>query len=156
MVGSSARIRNGLPHVAGEPIAPTCVIAQVPFQGASDGLTLIVMGALQQVLVVDDGHRAIDHSLAAELAELGYASVTVSLEAADDVLAVIARPAAILLQTSARRDPAFAKLSARLRERMRKAGIPVIVVDHLATGRSGTPIDLQSRIGPYVLNEPDL
>ena len=60
----------------------------------------MLMGALQQVLVVDDGHRAVDHSLAAELAELGYASVTASLEAAHDVLAVIARPAAVLLQAS--------------------------------------------------------
>ena len=79
------------------------------------------MGALQQVLVVDDGHHAIDHSLAAELAELGYASVTASLEAAHDVLAVIARPAAILLQASSRRDPAYAQLSERLREQMRQA-----------------------------------
>ncbi|AWN43544.1 hypothetical protein [Methylobacterium durans] len=114
------------------------------------------MGALQQVLVVDDGHRAVDHSLAAELAELGYASVTASLEAAEDVLAVIARPAAILLQTSARGGSAFAERAAALRTQMRDAGIPVIVVDE-ATGRhTGAPVDLKSRIGPYVLNEPDL
>jgi len=116
----------------------------------------MLMGALQQVLVVDDGHRAIDHSLAAELAELGYASVTASLEAANDVLAVIARPAAILLQTSSRRDPAYAQLSERLREQMRQAGIPVIVVDETMGRRSGACIDLQSQIGPYVLNQPDL
>ena len=121
-----------------------------------DGLALMLMGALQQVLVVDDGHRAIDHSLAAELAELGYASVTASLEAAHDVLAVIARPAAILLQASSRRDPAYAQLSERLREQMRQAGIPVIVVDEGMARRSGTAIDLQSQIGPDVLNEPDL
>jgi PleD family two-component response regulator len=113
------------------------------------------MGALQQVLVVDDGRRAIDRSLAAELAELGYASVTASLEAAPDVLAVIARPAAVLLQASSR-DPAYALLSERLREQMRCAGIPVIVVDEVMAGQTGTRIDLQSEIGPYVLNEPDL
>lgn len=121
-----------------------------------DELTLTVMSALQQVLVVDDGHRAIDHSLAAELAELGYASVTASLEAADDVLAVIARPAAILLQTSSRLDPAYAMLSERLREQMQHAGIPVIVIDGRTGRGSGASVDLQSRIGPYVLNEPDL
>ena len=121
-----------------------------------DGLTLTLMGALQQVLVVDDGHRAVDHSLAADLAELGYASVTASWEAADDVLAVIARPAAILLQASSRTDPGYAAHAARLRRQMRDAGIPVIVVDEVMAGRAGTPIDLQSRIGPYVLNEPDL
>ncbi|NEU11246.1 hypothetical protein G3T14_03780 [Methylobacterium sp. BTF04] len=114
------------------------------------------MSALQQVLVVDDGHRAVDRSLASELAELGYASVTASLEAAEDVLAVIARPAAVLLQSSSRRDPAFAMLSDRLRELMRHAGIPVIVVDEVVAGRAGTAIDLQSQIGPYVLNQPDL
>lgn len=120
-----------------------------------DGLRLTLMSALQQVLVVDDGHRAIDRSLAAELAELGYASVTASLEAADDVLAVIARPAAILLQTSTRVDPAYAMLSERLREQMQHAGIPVIVVDAAGRG-AGSAIDLQSSIGPYVLNQPDL
>ncbi len=133
-----------------------CVVTRVSSQETMDGLALMLMSALQQVLVVDDGHRAIDHSLAAELAELGYASVTASLEAAEDVLAVIARPAAILLQTSSRRDPAFAMLSERLREQMRQAGIPVIVVDEVVAGRTGSAIDLQSQIGPYVLNQPDL
>lgn len=114
------------------------------------------MGALQQVLVVDDGVRAVDRSLAAELAELGYASVTTSLEAADDVLAVIARPAAILLQTSARTGAAFALRAAGLRLRMQDAGIPVILVDVAGDRRASAPVDLKGRIGPYVLNEPDL
>jgi hypothetical protein len=114
------------------------------------------MGALQQVLVVDDGHRAVDHSLAAELAELGYASVTASLEAAEDVLAVIARPAAILLQTSRRGGSGFARRAAALRAQMRDAGIPVILVDEAAGRHAGPPVDLKSRIGPYVLNEPEL
>ena len=114
------------------------------------------MGALQQVLVVDDGIRAVDHSLAAELAELGYASVTTSLEAADDVLAVIARPAAILLPTSARGGAVFETRAAGLRERMRLAGIPVILVDAESDRRASAPVDLKGCIGPYVLNEPDL
>ena len=116
----------------------------------------MLMGALQQVLVVDDGHRAVDHSLAGDLAELGYASVTASLEAAEDVLGVIARPAAVLLQASSRRDPAYAALAGRLRAQMRDAGIPVIIVDETFASQSGGAVDLQSRIGPYVLNEPDL
>ncbi len=113
------------------------------------------MGALQQVLVVDDGHRAVDHSLAADLAELGYASVTAAIEAADDVLAVIARPAAILLQRTSRPDPTYTRLVERLRAQMKQGGIPVIEVDETPC-RAGGPIDLASRIGPYVLNEPDL
>ena len=113
------------------------------------------MGALQQVLVVDDGFRAVDHSLAADLAGLGYASVTASIEAFDDVLAVIARPAAVLLQRSARPDPSYTRRADRLREQMRRGGIPVIDMD-LTAIRSGAPADLKSRIGPYVLNEPEL
>ena len=113
------------------------------------------MGALQQVLVVDDGRRAVDRSLAADLAGLGYASVTASIEAADDVLAVIARPAAILFQLSGRASPEIAALAARLREQMRAGGIPVIDIDE-AGSRPGAPVDLKSRIGPYVLNEPEL
>lgn len=142
--------------MAGEPNAAMCVVTRVPSHGTIDGIRLVLMSALQQVLVVDDGHRAIDHSLAGDLAELGYASVTASLEAADDVLAVIARPAAVLLQTSSRRNPAYAALADRLRDQMRHAGIPVIVVDDAFRRQSGGAIDLQSRIGPYVLNEPDL
>lgn len=113
------------------------------------------MGALQQVLVVDDGHRAVDHSIAADLAELGYASVTASIEAADDVLAVIARPAAILLQRASRPDPVYARLVERLRAQMKQGGIPVIDVEDTPC-RVGAPVDLKSRIGSYVVNEPDL
>ncbi len=113
------------------------------------------MSALQQVLVVDDGCRAADHSLAGELAELGYASVTASIEAADDVLAVIARPAAILLQRPSQPTPSYLRAVERLRAAMKRGGIPVIDVDD-APCRIGAPADLKSQIGPYVLNEPDL
>jgi len=128
----------------------------IPSQGGRLEVPLAPMGALQQVLVVDDGHRAVDHSLAADLAGLGYASVTASIEAADDVLAVIARPAAILLQLSSRTDPAVVKLAERLREQMRIGGIPVIEMEGDVQRRVGAPVDLKSRIGPYVLSEPDL
>ncbi len=51
-------------------------------------------------------------------AELGYASVTASLEAADDVLAMMPNPAAVLLHVP-RRDTGgtFRLQSERLRER---------------------------------------
>lgn len=114
------------------------------------------MGALQQVLVVDDGVRAVDHSLSGELAGLGYASVTASLEAADDVLAVIARPAAVLLQAPATRDPAYARSAARLRARMRDLGIPVIRIGEPGERGSGGPVDLATRLGACVAAQPDL
>ncbi|MFE1602516.1 hypothetical protein [Methylobacterium sp. ID0610] len=112
------------------------------------------MGALQKVLVVDDGHRAVDRALSAELAELGYASVTASLEAADDVLAMMPRPAAVLLHVPPRGNGTFRIRTERLRAQMRDAGVPVIEIDG-AVGQNGGPIDLQSRIGTRVLNEPE-
>ena len=114
------------------------------------------MGALQQVLVVDDGVRAVDRSLSGELANLGYASVTASMEAADDVLAVIARPSAVLLQAPTRRDPAYALRAARLRSRLRDRGIPVILIGDSGEVRSGGPVDLATRLGAYVAAQPDL
>jgi len=141
--------------MAGEPIVAMRVIRGAPSHRAQHGVTLKLMGALQQVLVVDDGCRAVDRSLAADLAGLGYASVTASIEAADDVLAVIARPAAILLQLSSSTNPHLAALAERLRARMRAGGIPVIEMDD-AGPRTGAPVDLKSCIGPYVLAEPEL
>ncbi|GJE11637.1 MULTISPECIES: hypothetical protein [Methylobacterium] len=114
------------------------------------------MGALQQVLVVDDGVRAVDRSLSGELANLGYASVTASMEAADDVLAVIARPAAVLLQAPTRRDPAYARRAARLRSQLRDSGIPVILIGDSGGARFGGPVDLATRLGAYVAAQPDL
>ncbi len=74
---------------------------------------------------MDDGVRAVDRSLSGELAGLGYAAcVITSLEAADDVLAVIAPPAAVLVQASTRRDPSYARRAARLRALMRERGTP--------------------------------
>ena len=55
------------------------------------------MNGMQKVLVVDNGERAPDSALSAELAGMGYASVTAPFEAADDVLALIPSPAAVLL-----------------------------------------------------------
>jgi PleD family two-component response regulator len=114
------------------------------------------MGALQQVLVVDDGVRAVDRSLSGELANLGYASVTASMEAADDVLAVIARPSAVLLQAPTRRDPGYARRAARLRSQLRDRGIPVILIGDSGEVRSGGPVDLATRLGAYVAAQPDL
>ena len=114
------------------------------------------MGALQQVLVVDDGVRDVDHSLSGALAGLGYASVTASMEAADDVLAVIARPAAVLLQAPARPDRAYARLAARLRARLRDRGIPVILIGESPERGAGGPVDLATRLGAFVAARPDL
>jgi hypothetical protein len=96
------------------------------------------MNDFPKVLVVDDGERTPDDALSAELAGLGYASVTASLEAAEDVLAVIPFPAAILLQLPRRADSArhaaFTELAGRLKARTALRGIPVLTVEPRVQG----------------------
>lgn len=96
------------------------------------------MNDFPKVLVVDDGERNADRALSAELAELGFASVTASLEAADDVLELIPSPAAIFVQVPQHSSPAqqkrFMDLAARLKAQEGATGIPVIVVEGSPTG----------------------
>jgi CheY-like chemotaxis protein len=91
------------------------------------------MNDFPKVLVVDDGERNADRALSAELAELGFASVTASLEAADDVLELIPSPAAIFVQVPEHSSPAqqkrFMDLAERLKAREGETGVPVIVVE---------------------------
>lgn len=115
------------------------------------------MSLFQQVLVVDNGERAPEFALSAELAEMGFASVTTHMEAADDVLALISSPAAIVLQMP--RGAGFAErqrfmaLADRLREQQRGTGIPVIV---LGGANGATSAMLQNELGARVLSKPEL
>jgi hypothetical protein len=99
------------------------------------------MNDLQKVLVVDNGERDGVDPLAAELAELGYSSVTASFEAADDVLAVIPQPSAIFLKVPQRPGDASSDeilaLADRLRVRQGSAGAPVFVWDRARMLESG-------------------
>lgn len=114
------------------------------------------MSALQKILVVDDGHRDGDRALSAELAELGYASVTTSLEATDDVLALMPHPAAILLHMPSRSPTQYASFEALAARLRRSAGdVPIIVVHAGAGGYASLTPDLERRIGARVLNQPD-
>src|SRR5829696_5565858 len=91
------------------------------------------MNDVPKVLVVDDGERSPERALSVELAELGYASVTTSFEAAEDVLAVLPIPSAILLQLPNTSDKArhqdFRDLAERLKAKKTFAGIPVVMVE---------------------------
>lgn len=91
------------------------------------------MNDFPKVVVVDDGERSADRALSAELAELGFASVTASLEAADDVLELIPSPAAIFVQVPDRCSPTqhkgFMELAERLKAQQGNTGVPVIVVE---------------------------
>jgi hypothetical protein len=91
------------------------------------------MNDVPKVLVVDDGERSVDRALSVELAELGYASVTTSFEAAEDVLEVLPLPSAILLQlpnkADAGRQRDFRDLAERLKGKEALRGVPVVLVE---------------------------
>lgn len=91
------------------------------------------MNDLHKVLVVDNGERDGVDPLAAELAELGFSSVTTSFEAADDVLQVIPPPSAIFLKMPHRPGDRSSEdilaLADRLRIAQGSAGAPVFVWD---------------------------
>lgn len=119
------------------------------------------MSEFQKILVVDDGARTPDHALSMELAELGFASVTASLEATDDVLGMIAPPAAIMLQLPSRGDAApyrrFMELADRLKAGDRTSRIPMILVDRSSgLQQRGYAAMLQSRIGTHTVHKPEL
>jgi hypothetical protein len=115
------------------------------------------MTEFQKVLVVDNGERAADYALSAELAEMGFASVTTPFEAADDVLALIPTPAAILVQIPSGAPAAerkrFLELAERLRE-SRGSSVPIIVVG--GPGSGGISGILQSELGTRILSKPEL
>jgi CheY-like chemotaxis protein len=118
------------------------------------------MSEFQKVLVVDDGARNPNHALSMELAELGFASVTASFEATDDVLDLIPMPAAILLQLPKRSDGAryqrFLELAERLKKGERTSGIPIILVDRSLGLEQGCYVSaLQTKIGAQTLHTPE-
>ena len=117
------------------------------------------MTGLQKVLVVDNGERALDFALSAELAEMGFASVTTPLEATEDVLALIPSPAAVVLQMPRKATPEerkqFLELADRLRVSLQTRNIPVILVN--GVGASGAHASLlQSHLGSRILSKPEL
>lgn len=114
------------------------------------------MNGFQKVIVVDDGARHAEGSLTAELAGLGVASITTSLETTDDVLNLVPAPDAIFLQMPSRSESgtfrSFIDLARRLRARA--DGVPVILIDHAARAGGGYGAALRSRFG--ALHKPEL
>jgi hypothetical protein len=118
------------------------------------------MNAVPKVLVVDNGERSVEGALSVELAELGYASVTTSVEAAEDVLAVLPTPSAVLLQLPLTSDPArhqeFRDLAERLKANPELAGIPVVTVEPKRAGQilSGAFHRIEDQFGAHALAKP--
>src|SRR4051812_22825841 len=118
------------------------------------------MNDVPKVLVVDDGERSPDRALSAELAELGFASVTTSFEAAEDVLAVLPAPSAILLQLpstpDATRHQGFRDLAERLKAKPGLTRIPVVVVEpRLSMQALSASHGLGISLGAHALAKPD-
>jgi CheY-like chemotaxis protein len=117
-----------------------------------------LMNEWQKILVVDNGERAPDDALSAELAGLGYASVTAPFDAADDVLAMLPSIAAVVLQMpreagwSERKQ--FLELAERLRTNLRASKVPVIVMSAAASGGSYASL-LQSQLKMQVASRPE-
>ncbi len=96
------------------------------------------MAEFYKVLVVDDGERSADHALSAELAELGFASVTTPVETTEEVLAIMPTPTAILLQMPrSHRHPNYRLFQDLARRLERTSKVPVIVVDPAAQSVGG-------------------
>jgi hypothetical protein len=116
----------------------------------------LIMNGMQKVLVVDNGDRDTDCALSAELAGLGYASVTAPFEAADDVLALIPSPAAVVLQMPREADWSerrrFLELATRLRRTLASSRTPVIVTG----GVNGAMAMLQNELGSRAVAAPEL
>lgn len=114
------------------------------------------MNDLQKVLVVDNGERDGVDPLAAELAELGFSSVTTSFEAADDVLQVISPPSAIFVKVPQRAgdkgETDILALVDRLRLAQGEAGAPVFVWDRARIlGSGGVSAMLHGEFGAEAL-----
>jgi hypothetical protein len=114
------------------------------------------MNGMQKVLVVDSGERAPDSALSAELAGMGYASVTTPFETADDVLALIPSPAAVVLQMPLRANwserKRFLELASRLRKALAASHTPVIVTG----GASGAATMLQNELSTRTVATAEL
>ncbi|HZH52164.1 MAG TPA: hypothetical protein VEZ16_09825 [Microvirga sp.] len=114
------------------------------------------MTRFPQVLVVDNGERAPDSALSAELAGMGYASVTAPLEASEEVLAMMPSPVAVVLQMPRHADWSerrrFLELADRLRKKLGPNRVPVIVTG----GISGAATMLQNELGMRAVAAPDL
>jgi hypothetical protein len=116
------------------------------------------MVELNRIIVIDNGDRSSDGALSAELAELGFASVTTSLEAADEVLALLPTPAAIVIQLPRVSDgqtrEAFAAFAARIRSENPR--MPVILIDPVRDGPNcGYAAMLQAQVGSAAFAKPD-
>jgi hypothetical protein len=116
---------------------------------------MLPMNGVQKVLVVDSGERSAEGAVSAQLAEMGLASVTAPLAAAEEILELIPSPTAVVFQIPASANFEERRSYLRLADRVRAAGVPVLVIgENDAAG--GQAALLQSDLSARVLSQAAL
>lgn len=115
------------------------------------------MPDLKRIIVVDTGDRGADTAVSAELAELGIMSVTLSLEAASEVIGTLPEPDAVLLHLPDEAGPAIRADFAAFADELEanNPALPVITIDGAADQIAGGHISfLQSQISAASAAKP--
>jgi hypothetical protein len=116
---------------------------------------MLSMNGVQKVLVVDSGERSAGGAVSAQLAEMGLASVTAPLAAAEEILELMPSPTAVVFQIPASANFEERRSYLRLADRVRAAGIPVLIIgENDAAG--GQAALLQSDLSAKVLSQAAL
>jgi len=115
------------------------------------------MPDLKRIIVVDTGDRGPDATVSAELAELGIMSVTLSLEAAAEVIGTLPEPDAVLLHLPDEAGPAIRADFAAFADELEASNptLPVIIIDGAADQIVGGHISfLQGQISAASVAKP--
>ena len=116
---------------------------------------MLSMNGVQKVLVVDSGERSAGGAVSAQLAEMGLASVTAPLAAAEEILELMPSPTAVVFQIPASANFEERRSYLRLADRVRAAAIPVLIIgENDAAG--GQAALLQSDLSARVLSQAAL
>lgn len=108
------------------------------------------MPDLKRIIVVDTGDRGPDAAISADLAELGIMSVTLSLEAASEVIATLPEPDAVFLHLPDDAGPSIRADFAAFADELEanNPALPVITIDGAADQMAGSHLSLlQGRLG---------
>ncbi|MGY6568301.1 MAG: hypothetical protein ACXIVE_04835 [Salinarimonas sp.] len=115
------------------------------------------MPDLKRIIVVDTGDRGPDAAISADLAELGIMSVTLSLEAASEVISTLPEPDAVFLHLPDGAGPAiradFAAFAGELEAS--NPALPVITIDGAADQMAGSHLSFfKGQIGSASSEKP--
>jgi hypothetical protein len=115
------------------------------------------MSDLKRIIVVDTGERGPEAAISAELAELGITSVTMSLEAASEVIATLPEPDAVFLHLPDDAGPVIRASFAAFADELEanNPALPVITIDGATDQIAGGHMSLlQSQISAASTAKP--